>query len=672
MWFNSPLPWLPEYGGLPLLAVSCVVLIAALHVWVVRGTAPRWLWFGTLIGVIALIVSIAAPELLLFMAGHLVGLLAVRGIASAHRVRQLGAGLARRKWDAVGLFAVLGAECLLVVTRADFIYPWHWLAMGAGTGAAAAVIDMGITCRRWWLVWSIATAVIAISIACVTGGTAGRPDLFFGHEIKLGEVHKPFFPKPWFSFGILAAGTTFYWFWRVAGRLARAVEKPEGPSRYARLGVLLPARGANAWWGSLGNGYRRWLRLIFVWPILIGLSVFVFTPSFEVWWRLPLVPEIPPQPIGENAYDELIAFPDRLDWSMAPSRRLDDRTLLVLKRFYEANRATILELEAILKRPTWSPINYSPLASILTAREIESIRATKAALFMVHMQAMHSWDFETQYVMPRIMLLMARPFRRGGLLRHKGYARGIERQGFAMTYQARTKLNVIQCNALTELIRESAELVEANELVEKRHADWDLIAWGWRERVKRSCYPDGYFDFSYNDDFEQEHHAYRRTLLCDLALRQYEFEHDLESPESLDDLVPKYLTAVPLDPYGGEKLRYDQTRDPHPMPYTYSIGYNRKDDGGVPDKQFGVTQEDDISIARYAIDWLREATERWLASLDDPSFDGDDDLLLPDLSGTDREQNESIDPDAPNRRETSEDLPESSGSQTPLRDPPPE
>ena len=68
----------------------------------------------------------------------------------------------------------------------------------------------------------------------------------------------------------------------------------------------------------------------------------------------------------------------------------------------------------------------------------------------------------------------------------------------------------------------------------------------------------------------------RGTRLA-LALRLYEQEHG-ELPERLDALVPVWIEAVPVDPYDGQSFRYHRVRR-----LVYSIGPNRRDDGGSRD-----------------------------------------------------------------------------------------
>ena len=48
-------------------------------------------------------------------------------------------------------------------------------------------------------------------------------------------------------------------------------------------------------------------------------------------------------------------------------------------------------------------------------------------------------------------------------------------------------------------------------------------------------------------------------------------------PERLDELVPKYMEKVPIDPFDGKPLRYKRLEKGYTI---YSIGEDGKDDGG--------------------------------------------------------------------------------------------
>jgi hypothetical protein len=71
----------------------------------------------------------------------------------------------------------------------------------------------------------------------------------------------------------------------------------------------------------------------------------------------------------------------------------------------------------------------------------------------------------------------------------------------------------------------------------------------------------------------------RRLSATALAIRAFAAAHDGRLPASLDELVPTFLPAVPVDPManGGAKLRY---RADGGDPMVYSVGDDASDDGG--------------------------------------------------------------------------------------------
>lgn len=73
--------------------------------------------------------------------------------------------------------------------------------------------------------------------------------------------------------------------------------------------------------------------------------------------------------------------------------------------------------------------------------------------------------------------------------------------------------------------------------------------------------------------------AERRLVATLLAIRWYALEHDGQRPETLEQLVPRYLPAVPLDPFlaGGKPIRYIPDGD---TPSVYSVGTDGRDNNG--------------------------------------------------------------------------------------------
>ena len=65
------------------------------------------------------------------------------------------------------------------------------------------------------------------------------------------------------------------------------------------------------------------------------------------------------------------------------------------------------------------------------------------------------------------------------------------------------------------------------------------------------------------------------------GLERYRLAHG-QYPETLDALVPQFVANLPHDIIGGQPLKYHRTADGRFV--LYSVGWNEKDDGGVPGK----------------------------------------------------------------------------------------
>jgi hypothetical protein len=72
--------------------------------------------------------------------------------------------------------------------------------------------------------------------------------------------------------------------------------------------------------------------------------------------------------------------------------------------------------------------------------------------------------------------------------------------------------------------------------------------------------------------------ARARVSIAAVAVARYRHDHAGNLPSSLEQLIPDYLPAVPIDPYNGAALAYRQDASGFKI---YSVGVNRKDDSGT-------------------------------------------------------------------------------------------
>jgi hypothetical protein len=82
--------------------------------------------------------------------------------------------------------------------------------------------------------------------------------------------------------------------------------------------------------------------------------------------------------------------------------------------------------------------------------------------------------------------------------------------------------------------------------------------------------------------------ADQAALAC--ALERYRLANG-QFPEKLDALVPRFISQLPHDVITGEPYKYRRTDDGQFV--LYSVGWNEKDDGGVPGKELFDAKEGD-------------------------------------------------------------------------------
>jgi len=90
--------------------------------------------------------------------------------------------------------------------------------------------------------------------------------------------------------------------------------------------------------------------------------------------------------------------------------------------------------------------------------------------------------------------------------------------------------------------------------------------------------------------------AFHRLLVLMLALRRFEI-NESSLPENLQELCPKYLPSVPLDPYDNSPMRWNSKTK-----VVYSIGKDLKDDGGSVSTPY-VSKDKDVG----SVYWWRGA-----------------------------------------------------------------
>ncbi|MEX2118058.1 MAG: hypothetical protein WD847_00495 [Pirellulales bacterium] len=175
---------------------------------------------------------------------------------------------------------------------------------------------------------------------------------------------------------------------------------------------------------------------------------------------------------------------------------------------------------------------------------------------------------------------LARATARGGALGDCWYADHIEMVGVRGLSILRHDLSPSQCRALVQTLAAadaSRELLD-DAFVHER-AVWDHCL-GWQGRLGRAAADmAGYSEDRASAETSQARvAAFLRLLICDLAIRSYRLERG-NLPADLGQLAPDYLAALPEDPFSSAPLVYRREVEGYVL---YSVGVNRRDDGGRP------------------------------------------------------------------------------------------
>jgi hypothetical protein len=87
--------------------------------------------------------------------------------------------------------------------------------------------------------------------------------------------------------------------------------------------------------------------------------------------------------------------------------------------------------------------------------------------------------------------------------------------------------------------------------------------------------------------------ARHRAASLALAVERFRLANGGNTPESLNELIPQFLSSIPSDPFDGQPLRYKEL----PTGFVvYSIGPDRTDDGGIEPLQRGRQKNFDVTF----------------------------------------------------------------------------
>lgn len=447
---------------------------------------------------------------------------------------------------------------------------WREIALnGAGSGCAVLLGVWMFVSNRKWIAWP-AALVLCLGLAAVMG--------WFDSLFTIAEGYQGGPPRapvtvPIFGFTI-EADPALAWL---------AVM----PAIAAGIWLLVFIWLAGARTAAVAGECRRCIALRCAFCLLVALLA--IPPTFLLWGLLHCSPNpnFPaPQP---NGLDDIVAAGKDFGTSPMLSTVVEPQSTEQLAaevaKYAGAYQRLRLGLSREIQLRPWPQDGDLMTAFTMSLGDLQQVRSAARGLMREAELAQQQSRYANAARIALDNIRLGHAVTRDGLLTEYLLGLAVDDIGKSSLYQALPQLDAGECRETTVALVEVERRRESLEDVLHRERIWS-------EHVDRWF---GHFflllsDITSTDDrHEPVRRADRRTravtrlLITELGLRAFQLERG-ELPDRLEQLTPKYLAEVPVDPFdpGGRPLRYARTDEGHVV---YSVGADGKDDGGRPPGQ---------------------------------------------------------------------------------------
>ncbi|HUE70142.1 MAG TPA: hypothetical protein VMP01_04565 [Pirellulaceae bacterium] len=332
---------------------------------------------------------------------------------------------------------------------------------------------------------------------------------------------------------------------------------------------------------------RRLAACVLLATVVLAAAV----PLATLYWRMTARPDFPPAvQLSENVLPEVLRIGAPLENATpAQTKAIYEQLLPLLER---AGYVTFNEMDAAS-----DPFNLGHDDTAIQVMKIA--RALERYGESLELAGQHEQSAQVSLS----LLKLSRMAVRGGF--EMDVAIGITAEGIGRKLLV-ASIKRLSRNTKVEAVRLLAELDENREpmeVVARREHAYGSRGRRWRMALEYQLPYECLGLAPRSSKYVNSHIAHinfreqaaRRLLMTELAIRLFE-EDDGRLPRSLDELVPGYLTAIPLDPYGnlapgvhghvppmvrGDVPERAVTYHPQGDEFLlYSIGQDCKDNGG--------------------------------------------------------------------------------------------
>lgn len=356
---------------------------------------------------------------------------------------------------------------------------------------------------------------------------------------------------------------------------ARAAQSPRNAwLRAAMLVLAFPAILMGAWlW--LHRSARRSVGKLLSALTLLLLAVLPAQVFYNEFITRSLA--YPPL-LADNGYLDLLSAAE-----MVADGPFNIETLSgsALRQYLDEHRAALRLVDECLKRP-FQAMLYDRMNDTSLQIESQKLERLSQVISARGGLALEEGDVAGAVESYLADIELGAAVCRGGVFMHDGFGFRAELLGAEGLQKIVGRLDKDACRNLRERLTEIDAGREPAERSVLREHFYFARAHPWKYRKNALAYalvpdePDTLDALCLAVGAEKR--ARLRLLITHLALREFWLETN-RYPDTLEELVPRYLPAVPLDPFADRALTYKKQSGAYML---YSIGHDRLDDSGTP------------------------------------------------------------------------------------------
>lgn len=332
--------------------------------------------------------------------------------------------------------------------------------------------------------------------------------------------------------------------------------------------------------------------------LFVSLGLIAALPAV-VYYRLMTPQPIPQEPkAGINGWNDIVAA-GRIAEHSRVSDTISNYDIASQKELTKAVGVmsnVYSQVELAMQEPVMVPVDYTTedidVDSATGCRQLTRAMAARGRL------AELDGRFEEAAQSHLQVIRFGFAIRKKGLMIQSIVGTACSGVGRSLLYRCRENLSSDQCLTLISSLAQIEKQAEPASGFVGRDRTWSQHAFGWHGHLslllEELTVPASELTSAAFLNACKREATEMQLLKTELAIQAWRVEHNA-FPNSLDALVPNYLTAVPLDPMAALEvtLHYQKSESEYIL---YSVGFNGVDDGGDPPMEEYGFESGDLSL----------------------------------------------------------------------------